>query len=180
MGDNFKDIIAEFAKKLDSFEREAIELFSRHETSRDRVVTLSETKNKLISLSLSQAQLFDQSIRCIENKIYKAAHVMSWVAFMDFIEQKIASDGFIKLHKIRPKWSRYTDIVELRENVVDFQIIDAAYELRLLNKDEAKVLKGFLAKRNECAHPSDYRPGLNETLGYVGELLRRIELIQHR
>jgi hypothetical protein len=32
---------------------------------------------------------------------------------------------------------------------------------------------GLLARRHECAHPSSYTPNLNQSLGYVSELLER-------
>ena len=45
-------------------------------------------------------------------------------------------------------------------------------------KKEMKAFHGLLAKRNECAHPTSFYPGLNESLGYVSELLKRIETLQ--
>ena len=50
----------------------------------------------------------------------------------------------------------------------------------LTSKTVTKALLGLLNKRNECAHPSEYYPGLTETLGYVTELLQRIEAIRKR
>jgi hypothetical protein len=41
-----------------------------------------------------------------------------------------------------------------------------------------KALHGLLNRRNECAHPSEYFPDLNQTLGYVSELFSRIEWLQ--
>jgi len=49
-----------------------------------------------------------------------------------------------------------------------------------LTKSEMKALHGLLNKRNECAHPSEYFPDLNETLGYISELLNRIRKIRER
>jgi hypothetical protein len=62
---------------------------------------------------------------------------------------------------------------DLRENVAEFQLVEAAKELKLTSKAAMKALHGLLSKRNECAHPSTYAPDLNETLGYVSELLNR-------
>jgi hypothetical protein len=36
----------------------------------------------------------------------------------------------------------------------------------------------FLDRRNLCAHPSDYYPNLNMTLGYIAEILKAIEGLQ--
>uniref|UniRef100_UPI001C5BCF17 hypothetical protein n=1 Tax=Archaeoglobus fulgidus TaxID=2234 RepID=UPI001C5BCF17 len=62
----------------------------------------------------------------------------------------------------------------------DFQIFEAAKDVGILNKSDMKTLQGLLSKRNECAHPSDYFPDLNETLGYISELLKRIKILQMR
>ena len=120
-----------------------------------------------------------QALRCIESELYRAAHVMAWAAFMDFLEEKIASDGLVKLRGLRSSW-KASSTEELRENVVEFQLIDAARDLGLFGKTEAKALQGLLSKRNECAHPSSYFPGLNEALGYVSELLNRISKLTSR
>ena len=38
-----------------------------------------------------------------------------------------------------------------------------------------RALHGLLDRRNECAHPSDYFPDLNMTLGYLGNLFDRVK-----
>jgi hypothetical protein len=40
-----------------------------------------------------------------------------------------------------------------------------------------KALLGLLNKRNQCAHPSSYFPALNETLGFVSDVLQYIRLL---
>jgi hypothetical protein len=66
----------------------------------------------------------------------------------------------------------------MREYVNEFQLIEATLDLGLSTKNEVKALHGLLNKRNECAHPSNYYPQLNETLGYVSEVLQRIKTLQ--
>ncbi|WP_155887733.1 hypothetical protein [Paucidesulfovibrio longus] len=173
-------LTTQFAEKMKSFEIEARNILSTHETSPDRVITLTTTRQAIVGLSLRQAQLFRQAVRCVEHRIYKAAHVMAWAAFMDFLEDKLTEDNFRHLHNAFPNWTDWAAVEDLRENVVEHQLIGAAHRLSLIGKSEEKILQGLLAKRNECAHPSSYSPGMNETLGYVGELLQRIKDIQRR
>jgi hypothetical protein len=104
---------------------------------------------------------------------------MAWAGFMDFLEEKLASDGFVRLATSRPKWPTKS-VEELRENVNEYQLIEVTRELGLCSKNDVKALHGTLNKRNECAHPSDYFPDLNETLGYIAELLRRIGTLMPR
>jgi hypothetical protein len=158
------------------FEQEAHSLLARHEASQSRVVLLEDTYAKLGALTLKQDDLFRQSLRCLENKLFRSAHLMAWAGFVDFLEEKVASDGFNELPGARPK-SQVNTVDDLRENHTDHAIVLAAGDVRLCTKSETKALLGLLNKRNECAHPSGYFLGLNDTLGYVSELFLRIETL---
>jgi hypothetical protein len=161
------------------FQREAHVVLSVHETAPSRVVILEETYRYLGGLSLSQDELIRQALRCVENQLYRAAHVMVWAGFMDFLEEKLASDGLKKLRAARPKWT-IKSMEDLREYVSEHQLIEAARDIDLCRKNEMKALLGLLNKRNECAHPSDFYPGLNDSLGYISEILQRIETLRPR
>lgn len=163
-----------------TFEREAHDIFGKHEGAKSRVFSLVATWKQLRGLSLAQNDLFDEALRAIERGLYRSAHVMAWAGFMDFLEDKLASDGLNKVHSHYPAWSKHKGVEDLRENIPEHQLIDAARTVNLLNKPEAKALHGLLSKRNECAHPSSYGPGLNESLGYVAELLNRLTAIDSR
>ncbi|HVS11092.1 MAG TPA: hypothetical protein VMS76_14580 [Planctomycetota bacterium] len=168
--------LANVLGKIRAFEREAHGILAMHEAAPSRLVLLEDTYKKLAVLSLRQDDLLRQSLRCIENELYRAAHVMAWAAFMDFLEEKLASDGLVKLRAIRPAW-KASSVEDLRDNVVEFQLLESARELGLCGKTETKALQGLLSKRNECAHPSNYFPSMNETLGYVTEILNRIGIL---
>jgi len=170
-------MLSELLGRVRAFQREAHQVLSVHEASRSRIVLLEDTYKRLGALSLRQDELFRQALRCIENELFRAAHVMAWAGFMDFLEEKIAGDGLKKLRGLRPTW-KASSVEELRESVVEFQLIEAAKELGLCTKTEMKALHGLLNKRNECAHPSDYFPSLNESLGYASEILQRMGQLQ--
>jgi hypothetical protein len=103
---------------------------------------------------------------------------MAWAAFVDFLHQKLAEDGFKSLSQARPKWG-VKAVEDLRE-WGDHQLIEAARECGIYEKRTMKALHGLLNRRNECAHPEDYDPGLNESLGYVTELFKRLEALQKK
>ena len=170
-------ILRNYVNRVVRFEKEAHRILAVHESSSSRVVLLENTYNRIGSLSLKQDELFRQSLKCIEHELFRASHVMAWAGFMDFLEEKLYSDKFKKLKKERLKWKSKT-IEDLREEVNEYQLIEVLRDLNLCTKNEVKALKGLLNKRNECAHPSDFDPGLNESLGYVSELLKRITKIQ--
>lgn len=160
------------------FERQAHALLAVHESvSKSRVVVLDQTYQALGVLNLRQDDLMKQALRCAESGLYRAAHVMAWAAFMDFLEEKYQSDGLVKLRAARTSW-RGKNIEEMREYVNEFQLVEASQDLGLCRKNEVKALLGLLNKRNECAHPSNYYPQLNDTLGYISEVLQRITTLQ--
>jgi len=171
-------MIEQFLRRVNNFRQEARLILARHETSSARIITISSSYAKLKALSLKQDELFRQSLRCIENSLFRAAHVLSWAGFIDFYEEKIASKKFKKLHAAYPAWSKYKTLEDLRENVAEYQLIESGKTVGLLSKNEMKALHGLLNKRNECAHPSNYFPQLNDTLGYVSELIQRVESLQ--
>jgi hypothetical protein len=168
--------LSQVRERVRRFEKEAHAILSAHEKARSRVVILDATYATLSGLSLRQDELIRQALRCAEAELFRASHVMAWAGFMDFLEDKLASDGLVRLAAARPKWPTKS-LEELRENVNEYQLVEAARDLGLCSKNETKALHGMLNKRNECAHPSDYFPDLNETLGYISEVLRRIRTL---
>lgn len=170
----------EIARRAAAFEREAHRILGALEAAPSRVLSLAETRKQIGILNLKQTELFIEAVRSAEHSLYRPAIVMAWAGFMDFLQEKLASDGFARLHAERPKWSSIKTIEDLREQQPDFAILDAAKAVGLLRKAEAKTLHGLLSKRNECAHPSGYDPGQNEALGFVSELLNRIPTIDQR
>jgi hypothetical protein len=172
-------MIKKWVEKANKFKREAHSILCIPETSKHRIITLEKTYKKLTSLSIEQDDLFRQSLTCFEKECFRAAHVMAWSAFMDFVEHKLCEDGCKKIKKNRPKWN-IKNVDDLRDVGSEYQIIEAIRSVSLCSKTEEKALLGLLNKRNECAHPSNFYPELNDTLGYITELLKRLETLQKR
>lgn len=167
----------EIVRRIVRAERDARRILATHESSKTRVITVEDTYARLGKLSLRQDDLFWQALRSIENSLYRSAIIMAWAAFMDFVEEKVAEDGFSALNAKYPNW-KITDIDDLRDSTNDYQIIEALRKVELVTKSEMKSLHGFLSIRNESAHPSGFFPDINEALGFVANLLQRIERIR--
>ena len=173
------DEITAVLARVAAFTREAHVTLAIQETSKSRIVLLEQSYSMLKGLSLKQDELFRQSLRCAENALFRASHVMAWSAFMDFFQERLATKKFAKLKKARPVW-KLGSVEDLRELYSEFAIIEASRDAGLCSKTEMKALHGLLSKRNECAHPSSFYPGLNETLGYISELFQRVETLKAR
>ncbi|GAA4164703.1 hypothetical protein GCM10022286_26800 [Gryllotalpicola daejeonensis] len=160
-----------------AFEAEAHALFGQIESARSRVIQLDESYRKLGLLNLKQDELMRQALRCAEQGLYRAAHVMAWAAFMDFYEDLLASDGMVALRAARPGWTHVASMEELREYQAEFGLLELAQPLHLATKNETRALQSMLNKRNQCAHPSSFTPDLNSTLGYMSEVLHYLTLL---
>ena len=110
-----KEFILSTQNNARNFERSAHLLFSKYEKSKSRVISLEDSKKKLSNLSIIQENLLKDAIFCVESGIYRPAYVMSWAAFIDFYEEKISSDGLVKVHSARIAWSKYNTIEELEK-----------------------------------------------------------------
>ena|SRR2546427_9269162 len=172
-------LAVEVARRAALFSKQANAILATHESAKSRIITVEESYKKLRQLSIKQDDLFRQALRCIEHSLFRAGHVLAWAGLMDFFEEKLAKDQFKALSKLRPHW-KLKSIEDLRDIGSDFQIVEVMRELGLCTKTEEKALKGLLNRRNECAHPTDYYPGLNETLGYISETLQRLGQFQER
>jgi len=90
------------------------------------------------------------------------------------------SDGLVKLHAAYPNWSTHRTLDEMRENVPEYQLIQAGKKVGLLTNGQMKSLHGHLNTRNQAAHPTGFDPGINETLGFVESLLKLCDLINQK
>lgn len=171
------ELLRDFLSKVHSFENEAHQVLARHEATVSRVITLENTYHTLTGLSLHQDKLFREALKCVEKQLFKAAHVMAWAGFMDYLENKMMSEYLTDIKGVRPKWS-IKSIEDLREQVPEHQLITVCRQIKLFTKNEEKAFLGLLNTRNECAHPSNYSPNLNETLGFISQLLNRINTLQ--
>ncbi|KAF5028773.1 hypothetical protein DSECCO2_655570 [anaerobic digester metagenome] len=175
-----KEVILSIRDQINTFEEDAHRILAKHEASKSRIITVEQSKRKLTELSLQQENLLEDSLTCIERGLYKPSYVMAWAAFIDFLEEKLASDGLKKVKKLKPNWSHFKDIGDLREKVPESQLLDVAKEAGLLSGHDLSILKGDLIRRNKCAHPSDFDPDMNDALGYVSGLVKYITKVSKK
>jgi hypothetical protein len=163
----------EVADWASAAQRELAALLATRERSAHRVLTLNESFAKLTALSLKQDALMREALYCVEQGLYRPAHVSAWAAFIDYCHEWLTDSKRIALMRAaRAKWT-INVAADLRQQT-DFAVFEAMHAAGLISKTVMKALQGLLNKRNECAHPEEYDPSLNDTLGYVDELMKRI------
>lgn len=173
------EVVRFIREQVAGFEADAHTILGRHEaSSKSRVITLDQSRRKLQGLSLRQQDLLVEALDCVEHGLFRAAHVSAWQAFMDLLQEKLASDGLVKVKAARIGWAKFATMDDLREEISEFQFVEVAKAVALVSRGEMKTLHGMLSTRTQCAHPSQYRPGLNEALGYVSDLISRMGQLQ--
>lgn len=168
--------LPEVVRRVVALEVEAQRILAMHEAAPARTISLEQSYRRLGQLSIHQDELFREALRAIEVGLFRASHVLAWAGFVDFLHALVASKGCPALEAARPSWKVKT-ADDLREHA-DFQVIELGKELGIYNKTVMKALQGLLNKRNESAHPSDYFPDMNETLGYMSEIFQRVERLK--
>lgn len=161
------DILGKVLESIERCKEESIKVLSKLENSKTRIITIEETYKQVRGLNVKQEDIIKESLRCIENGLFRAAHVLAWSGFIDYLGTLVVD--------LKPE---IMGSENLREQFSDYKIIEQAVKLGIVNKLTARSLYALLTKRNECAHPSEFFPGLNETLGYVSEIIVRIRMIQ--
>jgi hypothetical protein len=170
---NPEELLRGLLDQLTAMEAETRVVLAGHEAAAARVITLEQSYGKLTSLSLDQDELFREAFRAVESDLFRAAHVLAWAGFIDWLHNYLLPDNQGALATVQPKWPLASP-EDLRDQA-DFQVIEAAKRAGVIGKTQMKALHGLLNRRNECAHPSGHFPDLNQTLGYISELLGRIE-----
>jgi hypothetical protein len=168
-------------KILDSvraFETEAHQILATEETSPSRVITIKATYEKLNNLSLKQDELFRQAIDCAKYGFYRAAYVLAWAGAVDVIFE-VLDVNFATLQAAKPDW-KGADVHEMAEYKPEYDFVTVVKDLNLATKNQAKSLYGLLHRRNEAAHPTDYTPDINMTLGYISEVLDVVKRFKER
>jgi hypothetical protein len=157
---------------------ELSKLLAKRETSTHRVMTVTESYDKVTKLNIKQDKLFREALQCAEHGLYRSAHVTSFAALIDFVHEWIASSP-TRLTTIQanyPTWN-IKHAADFREHK-DHTLFEVMKKQGLITNSMMKALQGLLAKRNECAHPEDYEPGINDSLGYLDEMMKRIATLQ--
>lgn len=171
-----RDPLLGVLSRLGALEADAQRILATHEAATARVITLEQSYTQLSGLSLDQDEAFRESLRATESNLFRAAHVVAWAGFIDYLHNYLLPAHESAIQGVRPKWTLGAP-EDLRDQA-DFQVIEAGKDGKVYGKTVMKALHGLLNRRNECAHPSSYFPDLNQTLGYISELFSRIEKLK--
>lgn len=173
-------IAKEWSGRLGRFRDSYHALAAGHEGTSSRVFTVGATRRELKSLSVTQQDLLEQAIRCVEIGLNRPSLVMCWAAFIDYLVCTLTTGGMARLHAAYPGWAHLKNAEDLRESTPEFQLIDAFEKLGHISKGDCKTLKGLLSQRNQAAHPGSQNPDTNIALGYISKIIQTLSAIETR
>lgn len=162
----------EWVKRSLLARREAHLALSTHERSTSRVVLLEDLVKQLSGAPVDVQDYFKESITCLEHGLYRSGMVLAWSGHFHVYSEMLLLKHEAEIRKVRLKWV-FRDLTELKEQVAEAQLLDVGREIKFIGKAALRVLQGQLSQRNQCAHPTLYRPSMNAAIGYVDEMVRQ-------
>ncbi|MBU0725404.1 MAG: hypothetical protein KJ904_11160 [Alphaproteobacteria bacterium] len=164
--------LEDWAARASKARHAAHRALAHHESSASRIVLLEDLTKSLSGNPVDVQDYFSEAISCLENKLYRSGIILAWAGhfhvFSEICFQKYEAD----IRAIRPKWS-FKDLTELKENVTESHFLNVAKDVKFTTKAQLRILDGQLSQRNQCAHPTLYRPSMNAAIGYVDDMIRQ-------
>lgn len=150
--------------------RAAHRSLAKHESAASRVVLLEDLSKRLSGTPVDVQDYFSEAISCLEKSLYRSGIVLAWSGHYHVFSEACFQTHEADIHRARPKWS-FKDLAELKEVVAEGQFLIVAKDVRFISKAELRILDGQLSLRNQCAHPTLYRPSMNAAIGYVDAMI---------
>jgi len=140
--------------------------------------------SQVLTLSTSQVQLLEETIRCLERGAYRAAIVMGWCLAYDIIRWWVYSDQK-RLNSFNSELATYTKRNGTRqyEDIKDYEdffsnrapaegrAIEICENAKLISGKSARNLRHYLDLRNDYAHATTTHPTPNQASAFLEHLV---------
>jgi hypothetical protein len=112
------------------------------------------------------AEGLQEARSCIDHGLHRPAYVSAWNGYVALALTFLSADDFAAVRNIRPSW-QVTSIEALSMKTPGAELLRILTDLDLTTGDMADMLPLLLQSRNDCAHPSSFRPTAAEADDYV-------------
>ena len=171
--DEHVQFIEEWHNRALKAKEDAHRILATHERAgSSRVIVLEDLLRELTGLPVDVEDYFREAVICVEQNLLRAAVVLSWSGFFHVLAERLYAEKEKELRNLRSKW-QFSGLKELKSNYPEYQILDVANELSIISNSRLREYKGQLSKRNQCAHPTLYKPSLNVAIGFTDDMLRQ-------
>jgi hypothetical protein len=162
----------EWLRRTRTAQRAAHAVLAIHEQAASRVILLEDLVRKLAIAPVDVQDYFREAATCLEQGLYRSGVVLAWAGHFHVFSEMLFLKHETDIRSARPKWT-FRDLPELKEQVAEAQLLDIGKDVKFIGKADLRVLQGQLSVRNQCAHPTLYRPSMNSAIGYVDEMVRQ-------
>jgi hypothetical protein len=152
--------------------RAAHDALAQHESAPSRVVLLEDLAKSLSGAPVDVQDYFREAICCLEGKLYRSGIVMAWAGYFHVFAETLFEGHEVAIRAARPKWV-FADLAELKESATESHLLVVAKDVRFISRPQLRMIDGQLSQRNQCAHPTLYRPSMNAAIGYVDDMVRQ-------
>ena len=135
-------------------------------------------RSKLGDISDEATRAFaEEAIRCFENKLFRSAIVMSWIAAVDVLHKTVASEKLKEFNaeakRVSAKWKPAKNADDLgRMGEDDF--LQRCASIGILGKNRKEELLKCLKLRNGCGHPNSLKIGPHTAASHLEILLLNV------
>jgi hypothetical protein len=164
--------IADWTARTVKARRAAHRALGEHESAASRVILLEDLAKSLSGTPVDVQDYFREAICCLEGKLYRSAIVVAWAGFFHVFSDTLYTRHEAAIRTYRPKWS-FKEMAELREAIGESHLLIVAKDVKFITKAQLRIYDGQLSERNQCAHPTLYRPSMNTAIGYVDTMIRQ-------
>lgn len=112
------------------------------------------------------AEGLQEAHACVEHGLHRPAYVSAWNGYAALALTILAAEDFAAVRSVRPAW-KLTSVEDLSMKTPGAELLRILSELDLTPGDMADLLPLYLQSRNDCAHPTSFRPGAAEADSYV-------------
>lgn len=150
-------------------------VLEQHEASEARVIELSETFKRLSGLHVDVAEYYEESLKSLQVGCYRASIVFAWAGFIYMLTEKMVTGYQAELKAQYSAWNTST-VQDLFNSAPEYQILDAAKKVKLIDHQKMTIYKGWLTTRNQYAHPTLHKPRRNVAIGIVDALISEVNI----
>ena len=108
----------------------------------------------------------DEARVCIEHGLYRPSYVSAWNGFVALALCLLSANDFAAVHGVRPLWKGNT-VEDLARKTPGADLLSMLDQLELCTNRRKALLVLLLQNRNDCAHPTPFRPSAVEAGEYV-------------
>lgn len=159
-----------WVSRVSSARSAAHRALATHESAASRIILLEDLTKSLSGTPVDVQDYFNEAISCLENELYRSGIVLAWAGHFHVFSEVCYQKHETDIRSVRSKWV-FKDLAELKEAVAESHFLIVAKDVGFTTKAKLRILDGQLSVRNQCAHPTLYRPSMNAAIGYVDSMI---------